>query len=82
MVNVAVLSYYTLYLRYEMGSQPILFYIIIFHSLIYHACTYTSIPKLFKKQAGEAGVYSSIESYSVTEKTVPLKKVSPPDNSL
>jgi hypothetical protein len=58
MVNVAVLSYYTLYLRYETGSQPILFYIsssIVLLTfvgiLIYHACTYTSIPRLFKNRS-------------------------------
>jgi hypothetical protein len=74
MVNVAVFSYYTLYLRYETGSQPILFYIsssIVLLTfvgiLIYHACTYTSIPRLFKnrskREEEKPECHSSIESY-------------------
>lgn len=73
LVNIAVLAYFTLYIRYENGDQDVLFYIsssivlvTFIGILIYHACVYTSLSKLFKRTKIENEddvLQSSIESY-------------------
>ena len=69
LMNLLVLTYFTLYTRNEGGSQNILFYVsssvalvTFIGILIYHTCVYTSLAKLFKRKETHTFVYD--ESYA------------------
>ena len=74
LANIAVLSYFTLYIRYEDGDQHVLFYVsssvvllTFIGILIYHACIYTRLSKLLKQNENKPendGLYISSGSYS------------------
>ena len=77
LANIAVLSYFTLYIRYEDGDQPVLFYVsssavllALLGILIYHACVYTCISKLLKQDENRHesdNLCTSYESYSTLQ---------------